>query len=217
MDPAEREAMERQHAEDRKSFDREELLTRRRVDAMEAVAWRFLFSEKERRLAPERWAQKYGPPPGTVPGQQTIYIKLMNGNRALQPLSLAITNATKDTTVAQLKELIRAQVAAMPACPISESWITPSDRIRLFFNLKEIPPPVGVGQPPGTPAAPAVPPLAIAGAAPGQPVGPVGTPATVDPAACTLGSLQIPNAATLQMSFSMPPALMAVEGVPAKA
>ena len=70
-------------------FERTELISRRRVEAMEVVSWKCIGNEKERRIDPEAWVQKT-----SVKGPSFVFAKLLTGNRAIpqQLFKIYITN-----------------------------------------------------------------------------------------------------------------------------
>lgn len=135
VDPAvnaAREAAERQAAEDRKIFERNELIARRRVEAMESVGWKCVLSEKERRLDPEAWAQRTA-----TKGPMYIYVKTLTGNRAVPQQAFRVI-INSEMTVLLLKNAIRDEAVKLRLHEKPESYFDPS-RQRLQLFGKDVP------------------------------------------------------------------------------
>uniref|UniRef100_A0A7S1W7M8 Uncharacterized protein n=1 Tax=Neobodo designis TaxID=312471 RepID=A0A7S1W7M8_NEODS len=197
LDPsviAAREAMDRQHAEDRKAFERGELEARRRVEALEAVSAKCVVWEKERRLNPASSEKRTQAAPGT----EKVFIKLLTGNRAV-PQQTYEFPFEADMTMGALKKKIFAAAGERGATRALRGWFAPANQT-LMLSGKELgaPEEEPVSEPAGTPRAP---PGKEAAAAPQQPPPP--TP-PADPNASTLSALKVYPGATLHLALRTP-------------
>jgi hypothetical protein len=96
-----REIRERQFQEERRTFEKGEMMSRRTVEAMEQVSWKCVYIEKEKRLDPAAWASKTA-----VVSPQYIVVKRLTGNRAI-PQQVAKIPLTDQMTLGQLKQAIQ--------------------------------------------------------------------------------------------------------------
>jgi hypothetical protein len=126
---AARAERERVQGEERKVFERNETIDRRRVEAMEQVGAKLIQFEKEKRLDPAGWAAKT-----TYKGPKFVRVKLLVGNRGIPQEILEVPIVEGDTTVLLLKNGIRD--AAVKLGHLAETY-DPQHQ-RLFFQTKEV-------------------------------------------------------------------------------
>ena len=130
-----REIRERQCQEERRAFEKNEMMARRTVEAMEQVSWKCVYYEKEKRLDPAAWANKTA-----VVSPQYVVVKRLVGNRAI-PQQIAKIPVTDQMTVGQLKiavqqEFVKLQIAINVAVTASATFAP--EKQRLFTNGSEI-------------------------------------------------------------------------------
>lgn len=127
---AQREAQDRAHTEQRNLLDHDEMLARRRVEALEKVDFKCVHWELEKKLNPEKYREQT-----THKGPFVIHVKLLTGNRAIPQNAMRVTLPDgEDTTLLLLKTHIRDQ--ALRAGHSAERYL-PSGQ-RLFVLGKEI-------------------------------------------------------------------------------
>jgi hypothetical protein len=126
---AARAERERVQGEERKVFERNETIDRRRVEAMEQVGAKLIQFEKEKRLDPVGWAAKT-----TYKGPKIVRVKLLVGNRGIPQEILEVPIVEGETTVLLLKNGIRD--AAVKLGHLAETY-DPQHQ-RLFFQTKEV-------------------------------------------------------------------------------
>lgn len=117
--------------EERRQFETTEAISRQRVGAVEAVGWRCVLAEKEKRLDPKGWNERNG-----IKGPYYVYVKLITGNRAIPQLNLKVPIDAK-TTLNMLKQSIKAEAAKQLLHPALEAWFAPSCQ-KLYAFGKEI-------------------------------------------------------------------------------
>lgn len=117
--------------EERRHFETGESIARQRVGAMEAVSWRCVLAEREKRLDPKGWSER-----NTVKGPYFVYVKLMTGNRGIPQLNVKVIIEAK-MTVNLFKQAIKAEAAKAMYHPAVETWFAPACQ-RLFAFGKEI-------------------------------------------------------------------------------
>lgn len=127
---AAREAAERQKQEECKLFERNEMIARRRVEAMEAVGWRFLLAEKERRLDPAGWENRVA-----SKGPSYVIVKLLCGNRATPQRTIRV-EINGETNILLLKNAIRDEAVRFEF-PDAETAFAP-ERQKLHYLGKEV-------------------------------------------------------------------------------
>lgn len=115
-----REAMERQHQEDRKAFESSEVIARRRVEAMENVGWKCVLSEREKALNPNAWKERT-----TTKLPPFVYVKLLTGNRAMLQENYRVP-LTPSMTFQQLKEAICREATKLSGNPKLQTLYDPS-------------------------------------------------------------------------------------------
>jgi hypothetical protein len=130
-----REIRERQCQEEKRAFEKNEMIARRTVEAMEQVSWKCVYIEKEKRLDPAAWASKTA-----VVSPQYIIVKRLTGNRAI-PQQAAKIHVSDSMTVGQLKatvqqEFVRLQTSLTTAA-VSAASFAP-DKQRLVVNGAEL-------------------------------------------------------------------------------
>jgi hypothetical protein len=125
---AAREQRERLLAEERRVFERNEIIARRRIDAMEQVGWKCLLLEREKRTDPNGYASKVSrkAPPSVV-------VKLLTGNRAV-PQRIFHIPVADATTVTDLKLAIQKQAVELGLHP----QLYEADRQKLFVFGKDV-------------------------------------------------------------------------------
>lgn len=203
IDPAviaAREAMDRKHTDDRKAFERTELVARRRVEALEAISWKCVYAEREKRLNPAAWDKKVA---NTTP--QHVTVKLLTGNRAI-PQQTWMIPVSDDLTLLALKERIRARAGEVSATRSLRQWFSPEFQSLLLYGKE-----VGASedetstvatitprQPPDQKTPRGAPAAAPAAAAPPPPA------AAVDPATAPVKSLGVHNGCTLHLMLRTP-------------
>jgi hypothetical protein len=126
---AARAERERLQGEERKIFERNETIDRRRVEAMEQVAMKILQYEKEKRLDPTGWAVKTA-----YKGPRMIRVKLLVGNRGIPQETLDVPISDGETTVLLLKNGIRD--AAVKMGHLATTYAPEFQK--LYFQTKEI-------------------------------------------------------------------------------
>ena len=131
---AARAERERLMAEDRKSFERQELIDRRRVESLEQVGLRIIYMEREKRLDPAAWSAKVGP---SQPKVAQILVKPLIGNRATLQQVLTVRFTPSETNLLMLKCKIRDEATSLGLHPA----LFATERQKLFLLNKE----VGVG------------------------------------------------------------------------
>ena len=117
--------------EDRKLFERNEIIARQRVEAMESIGWKCVLNEKEKRLDPAGWAEKTA-----VKGPTFVYVKTLTGNRAIPQLNFRVPVSNK-MTLRELKEAIKAEAVYRSPNPNAVAWFEPNRQTLYLFN-KEI-------------------------------------------------------------------------------
>ena len=127
---AQREAQDRAHAEQRGVVDHDEMLARRRVEALEKVDFKCVQWELEKKLNPEKYREQT-----THKGPYIVHVKLLTGNRAIPQNAMRISLPEgEDTSLLLLKTHIRDQ--ALRSGHSAERY-TPSGQ-RLFVFGREI-------------------------------------------------------------------------------
>lgn len=126
---AARAERERIQTDERKLFERNETIDRRRVEAMEQVGLKIIQFEKEKRLDPSGWANKTA-----NKGPKIVRVKLLVGNRGIPQETLEVPIIDGETTVLLLKNGIRD--AAVKAGHLAETYAP--EQQRLYFQTKEI-------------------------------------------------------------------------------
>ena len=132
-----REMRERQCQEERRVFEKNEMMSRRTVEAMEQVSWKCVYYEKEKRLDPAAWANKTA-----VVSPQYVVVKRLVGNRAI-PQQVIKIPTTDQMTIGQLKssiqqEFVKMQMALSAAASSTASFAP--EKQRLFTNSGEVKP-----------------------------------------------------------------------------
>ena len=128
-----REMRERQFQDDRRLFEKNEMMARRTVEAMEQVSWKCVYYEKEKRLDPTNWALKNANTSPTF-----VFIKRLVGNRAIPQQFMKIP-ITDTTTVGALKSSIHVEfVKSSGAIGPQLSASFAPDKQRLYVNGVEL-------------------------------------------------------------------------------
>jgi hypothetical protein len=196
LDPsviAAREAMDRQHQEDRKAFERGELEARRRVEALEAVASKCVVWEKERRLNPAAPEKRSAAAPGT----EKVFVKLLTGNRAVPQQCYDFPFAS-DLTMGALKKALFSAAGERGSTRALRGWFAPANQT-LLLNGKEL------GAVEDEPASePAVTPRGPPGSAAAAPQSPPPPTPPSDPNTLTLAALNVYPGATLHLALRTP-------------
>lgn len=128
---AARQERERAQAEERKVMERNELYDRRRVEALEQVAWKAVYHEKEKKLDAAAWAAKVAPK-----GPVFLWIKPLVGNRGMQHQALRVpVQSLSETSVLLLKNAIRDEaVRTLGALPLQFA----PEKQKLYYLTKEL-------------------------------------------------------------------------------
>lgn len=119
---------ERIQGEERKVAEKNELIDRRRVEAMEQVSWRCVLQEREKRFDPAGWSAKVA-----FKGPSRVFVKPLSGNRGIPQQILSVPIAA-DTTVLLLKNAIRDEAVKAGNHPA----LFAPERQKLHFLTKEV-------------------------------------------------------------------------------
>jgi hypothetical protein len=125
---AAREAQERQQAEDKKTFERNELVARRRVEAMEAISWRCVLCEREKRVSPDTYGLKTA---NDAP--QQVWVKLVTGNRGIPQQTMRLPVAP-EMTFGALKEAVQRHAVNASATKSIAQWFSPEYQVLHLYG-----------------------------------------------------------------------------------